>query len=185
MKTHKRTLAIHRLPIACGHSEKTPGRARHRLRACGQLRGRPWYPARSATADYSRRSARRESGRPSIAPMTSATCRAESARRPVSRAIRCSARTRPRQGVPLVRVVAVVMTTRAPRQSRSARRKSHVVSFGEPLVLFRKPLSDREATPDAERLGGHFQARSGLLAFVLVAIHLVDNVTHQGYRQMK
>jgi hypothetical protein len=53
------------------------------------------------------------------------------------------------------------------------------------VISFRKPLGDRKTPADAERLGGYLQARGGLLALVLIAVHLVDNVPHQSYRQMK
>src|SRR5580704_4952666 len=67
--------------------------------------------------------------------------------------------------------------TGTPKRARRAVARC-AISFGEPLGY-------GETAPNTKCFRGDFQPGRSLLALIFVAIHLIYNIAHQGYGQMK
>src|SRR5512134_1781913 len=89
---------------------------------------------------------------------------------PAARSRQCRAGRRRREADPPA--VAPPAVAKAARQTGPRQVPAAAISF-------EVPLGNGEAPPDPEGLGGHSEPGSRLLALVLVAVHLIDDLTDQ------
>src|SRR5271165_1299953 len=131
-------------------------------------------------------SAQTKSGHGATSCRTWAAYRAESANPRVSNASRCSAEARNPTTVPRAAAAPTATSVSKPAPARKCTPRAWLPLRGcGPCISFVEPLRDWKAPPDAKRLGGDLQPGSGLLAFVFVAIDLVNNISNQCNGKMK